>query len=126
MARDLGYFLDGLGGERGRDLALDHGPEGLRGEGLGVAADRGRLEHVRLRFETAHRIGESVRSLRMEEEPAGRTLAARLVKSWTAPIRTTPRAIQSKQGTQPNARQAAIGPAIGQAAAIAEKCWPKR
>ena len=72
--------------------------------------------------------GELIRSLAtsaMEQAPC-RTLAARLKKSWTAPIKTTPRAIQSKQGSQPNARQAAIGPAIGPAAAIAEKCWPKR
>jgi len=40
------------------------------------------------------------------------------VKSWTAPIRTTPSEIQSRQGSQPKVWQAMIGPAMGPAAAI--------
>jgi hypothetical protein len=41
-------------------------------------------------------------------------------------MKTTPIPIQSRQGAQPNDRQARIGPAIGPAAAIAEKCCAKR
>jgi hypothetical protein len=55
-----------------------------------------------------------------------RTEAVRLEKSCTAPISTTPRPIHSRQGSQPKAIQAMIGPAIGPAAAMAEKCWAKR
>ncbi len=55
-----------------------------------------------------------------------RTEAVRLEKSWTAPISTTPRPIHSRQGSQPKAWQARMGPAMGPAAAMAEKCWAKR
>ena len=60
-------------------------------------------------------------------EPAPwRTDATRAVKSWTAPISTTPTAIQRTQGSHPHSRHAAIGPTIGPAAAMALKCWPSR
>jgi hypothetical protein len=36
-----------------------------------------------------------------------------------------PTRIQSRAGIQPNATPARIGPTIGPAAAIAEKCWPR-
>jgi hypothetical protein len=55
-----------------------------------------------------------------------RTDEASAAKSCTAPISTTPRATQISEGSQPNVMHAMIGPAIGPAAAIAEKCWPKR
>jgi len=58
--------------------------------------------------------------------PPWRTEAASVEKSCTAPMKTTPKAIQARHGPQPNAWQARIGPAIGPAAAIAEKCWPNR
>jgi hypothetical protein len=48
------------------------------------------------------------------------------MKSCTAPISTTPRPIQSRHGSHPNSCTAMIGPAIGPAAAMAAKCWPKR
>ena len=41
-----------------------------------------------------------------------------------APMNTLPTRIQSRAGAQPNATPARIGPTIGPAAAIAEKCWP--
>ncbi len=46
--------------------------------------------------------------------------------SWTPPTNTPPRMIQSMAGPQPNHMPAKIGPMIGPAAAIAERCWPKR
>ena len=61
----------------------------------------------------------------MERAP-WRTLATSAEKSWTAPMKTTPSAIQRRQGSQPKSWQAMIGPAIGPAAAIALKCWPSR
>ena len=45
-------------------------------------------------------------------------------KSCTPPIRMLPTRIQIRAGAQPNATPARIGPTIGPAAAIAEKCWP--
>jgi hypothetical protein len=55
-----------------------------------------------------------------------RTLAMRDEKSCTAPMKITPNAIQRTHGSQPNNWPARMGPAIGPAAAIALKCWPKR
>ena len=55
-----------------------------------------------------------------------RTEAVRLEKSWTAPISTTPSAIHSRHGSQPKVCAARIGPAIGPAAAMAEKCCANR
>ncbi len=55
-----------------------------------------------------------------------RTEAAKEAKSCTAPMRTTPKPIHRRHGSHPNAWHARMGPAIGPAAAIAEKCWPKR
>ena len=47
-------------------------------------------------------------------------------KSCTAPMNTTPSPIHSSDGSQPNCWQARMGPAIGPAAAMAEKCWPQQ
>jgi hypothetical protein len=52
--------------------------------------------------------------------------ATRVEKSCTAPMNTTPTVIHSSAGNQPNCWQARIGPAMGPAAAIAEKCWGNR
>ena len=41
-------------------------------------------------------------------------------------MNTTPKAIHIRHGSQPNCWQARIGPTIGPAAAIAEKCCPNR
>ncbi len=60
------------------------------------------------------------------ERAPWRTEAVRLLKSCTAPISTTPRPIHSRHGTHPQTWQARIGPAIGPAAAMAEKCCAKR
>ena len=66
------------------------------------------------------------RAISAIESAPWRTDATSAVKSWTAPMRTTPSTIQSTQGTQPKSRHATIGPTIGPAAAIALKCWPIR
>ena len=68
----------------------------------------------------------SSRAISAIERPPWRTDAASAEKSCTAPMKTTPKAIHATHGPQPNAWQARIGPAIGPAAAIAEKCWPNR
>ena len=60
------------------------------------------------------------------DRPWWRTEATSAEKSCTAPMKTTPRPIQSRQGSQPNCWQARIGPAMGPAAAMALKCWPSR
>ena len=60
------------------------------------------------------------------ERARWRTLATSAEKSWTAPMKTTPSAIQRREGPQPKSWQAMIGPAIGPAAAIALKCCPSR
>jgi hypothetical protein len=60
------------------------------------------------------------------ERPWCRTLATSALKSCTAPMKIPPSTIQSRHGSQPNWRHAAIGPTMGPAAAIALKCWPKR
>ena len=52
--------------------------------------------------------------------------ATSAVKSWTPPMKMLPTRIQSSAGSQPKATPARIGPMIGPAAAIAEKCWPSR
>jgi hypothetical protein len=52
--------------------------------------------------------------------------ATRAAKSWTPPMKMLPRRIQSSAGSQPNATPAKIGPTIGPAAAMAEKCCPSR
>ncbi len=46
-----------------------------------------------------------------------------MVKSCTPPIKIEPTRIHSQAGNQPNETPATIGPTIGPAAAIAEKCW---
>ena len=56
------------------------------------------------------------------ERPPCRTLAARAMKSCTAPMSTTPNPIQSRHGNHPHSCTAMIGPAIGPAAAMAAKC----
>lgn len=57
-------------------------------------------------------------------EPAlWRTEAVSAVMSWTPPMKIEPIKIQIMAGSQPKARPAAIGPTIGPAAAMAEKCW---
>jgi hypothetical protein len=68
----------------------------------------------------------STRAISATDVAPWRTEATRLEKSWTAPMSTTPRAIHTRHGSQPNAWQARIGPAIGPAAAIAEKCCANR
>ena len=60
------------------------------------------------------------------ERPPWRTEATSAEKSCTAPISTTPRPIQRSAGNHPKRRQAAMGPTIGPAAAMALKCWPRR
>ena len=67
-----------------------------------------------------------VRAISAIEQPSWRRLATRLEKSCIAPMNTTPKPIHRRQGSQPNCWQARIGPAIGPAAAMAEKCWAKR
>ena len=66
------------------------------------------------------------RTISAMDFPPWRTDAIRLEKSWTAPMKTTPSPIQSRQGSQPNCWQARMGPAMGPAAAMALKCWPRR
>ncbi|MCZ7383567.1 MAG: hypothetical protein O8C63_02330 [Candidatus Methanoperedens sp.] len=51
--------------------------------------------------------------------------ATRLEKSCTPPIKIEPSKIHKIAGNHPNQIAASIGPTIGPAAAIAEKCWPK-
>ena len=68
----------------------------------------------------------SSRTISAMERPPWRTEATRLEKSWTAPMKTTPRPIHSRQGSQPNCWQARMGPATGPAAAMALKCCPSR
>ena len=51
--------------------------------------------------------------------------APRLNRSCTPPMKMDPRPIHKRTGAQPNHKQARIGPTIGPAAAIAEKCCPK-
>jgi hypothetical protein len=58
------------------------------------------------------------------ERALWRTEATSAEKSCTPPMKTLPMRIQSSAGSQPNATPARIGPTIGPAAAIAEKCWP--
>jgi hypothetical protein len=41
-------------------------------------------------------------------------------------MKTTPSEIQSRHGSHPKLMQARMGPAMGPAAAIAEKCWANR
>jgi hypothetical protein len=60
------------------------------------------------------------------DRPSWRTLATSVEKSWTAPMKTTPTVIHRIEGSQPNCWQARMGPAMGPAAAIAEKCCPRR
>jgi hypothetical protein len=60
------------------------------------------------------------------ERPSWRTEATSVEKSWTAPMNTTPMPIQRMEGSQPNCWQARMGPAMGPAAAMAEKCWGRR
>ena len=48
------------------------------------------------------------------------------VMSCTAPIKMHPNKIQITAGSQPKSNPAAIGPTIGPAAAIAEKCCENR
>ena len=52
--------------------------------------------------------------------------AASAVMSCTPPMKIEPTRIQSSAGSQPNITPARIGPTIGPAAAIAEKCWLSR
>ncbi len=52
------------------------------------------------------------------------TEAIRLEKSWTPPMKIEPSTIHKTAGSQPNHMAARIGPTIGPAAAIAEKCCP--
>src|SRR3989338_8273006 len=51
------------------------------------------------------------------------TEPVRLEKSCTAPKNTQPPTIQKSTGSHPNHKPAKIGPTMGPAAAIAEKCW---
>ena len=60
------------------------------------------------------------------ERARWRTLATSAEKSWTAPMKTTPSAIQRREGPQPKSWQAMIGPAIGPAAAIALEVLPEQ
>jgi hypothetical protein len=66
------------------------------------------------------------RAISAIESAPWRTEATSAVKSCTAPMRITPNTIHRTQGTQPQSMQAAIGPTMGPAAAIALKCWPIR
>ena len=66
------------------------------------------------------------RAISATERASWRTEAVSAEKSCTAPISTTPRPIQSRHGSQPKVWQARIGPAIGPAAAMAEKCCANR
>jgi hypothetical protein len=52
--------------------------------------------------------------------------ATSALKSWTPPIKMAPMRIHANAGPHPKATPATIGPTIGPAAAIAEKCWPSR
>ena len=56
------------------------------------------------------------------ERPPCRTEAISVVKSWMPPMRTEPTRIQIHVGNQPKSVPARIGPTIGPAAAMAEKC----
>ncbi len=60
------------------------------------------------------------------ERASCRTEATSAEKSCTAPMKTTPNVIHRTHGSQPNCWQARMGPAMGPAAAMAEKCWPIR
>jgi hypothetical protein len=62
------------------------------------------------------------RAISAIELPPWRKDATKLEKSCTAPMNTTPSPIHTKHGNQPKAWHARIGPAIGPAAAMAEKC----
>ena len=66
------------------------------------------------------------RAISAMERPSCRTEAASAEMSCTAPMSTTPRPIHKRQGAQPKAWQATMGPTIGPAAAMAEKCWLRR
>jgi hypothetical protein len=55
-----------------------------------------------------------------------RTDAIRAAKSCIAPTSTHPTTIHQKAGCHPNIAAARIGPRIGPAALIAEKCWDSR
>ena len=50
----------------------------------------------------------------------------KLAKSCTAPKKTAPITIHNNTGSHPNQTAAKIGPTIGPAAAIAEKCCPNK
>ena len=54
--------------------------------------------------------------------PLCRTEATSVKKSCTPPMKIEPRMIQIHAGSHPNNVAAKIGPTIGPAAAIAEKC----
>jgi hypothetical protein len=55
-----------------------------------------------------------------------RTEPTNAAKSCIAPTKTQPSTIHQNAGCQPNAVAARIGPAIGPAAEIAEKCCDSR
>lgn len=55
-----------------------------------------------------------------------RTEATRDPMSWTPPTKIEPRTIQTSAGTHPNTTPARIGPVMGPAAAMVEKCCPTR
>ena len=60
------------------------------------------------------------------ERPWWRMEATTLTMSCTPPIKIPPKMTHRKVGNQPNHMPARIGPTIGPAAAMAERCWPKR
>jgi len=57
------------------------------------------------------------------ERALWRMEATRDAKSCTPPMNIEPTRIQMRAGSQPNVRPARIGPTMGPAAAMAEKCW---
>ena len=60
------------------------------------------------------------------ERALWRMEATSAVMSCTPPMKIEPTRIQISAGSQPNISPARIGPTIGPAAAIAEKCCPSR
>jgi hypothetical protein len=82
--------------------------------------------HTKIRNSTNERPLMCWRTTSAIDRPRCRTDATRAEKSWTPPIRIEPHRIQSMAGSQPNKAPARMGPTIGPAAAIAEKCWLRR
>ena len=56
------------------------------------------------------------------DRPPCRTEAINVVKSWMPPMKTDPTRIQIHVGNHPKSVPARMGPTIGPAAAMAEKC----